>query len=275
MRPVQVAQRGAEYLARHGVDASRAEAETLLLRILDLDRSALFTRERGLSTAEAKAYGRALCRRCTGTPLQHLTGEQGFRRLVLEVRPGVFVPRPETEVVVGVALEMAPDRPVVVDLCTGTGAIALAVADELPGATVHATDASPAAVELARANAARLGLPVSVQEGDLFGPLPPELRGTVDLVVANPPYLPVDDGSTLPADVRADPASALFGGLALYERLFAEATAWLRAGGALVVEIDAREGASVSAAARAAGYQQVRVVADLTGRDRVVAGRRP
>ena len=275
MRPVQVAQRGAEYLARHGVDASRAEAETLLLRILDLDRSALFTRERGLSTAEAKAYGRALCRRCTGTPLQHLTGEQGFRRLVLEVRPGVFVPRPETEVVVGVALEMAPDRPVVVDLCTGTGAIALAVADELPGATVHATDASPAAVELARANAARLGLPVFVQEGDLFGPLPPELRGTVDLVVANPPYLPVDDGSTLPADVRADPASALFGGLALYERLFAEATAWLRAGGALVVEIDAREGASVSAAARAAGYQQVRVVADLTGRDRVVAGRRP
>ena len=275
MRPADVARRGAEYLGHHGVDGSTSEAETLLMRILDVDRVGLYTRQQGLSTAEAKAFGRALCRRCTGVPLQHLTGEQGFRRLVLEVRPGVFVPRPETETVVEVALSMVGDAPVVVDLCTGSGAIALAVADELPGATVYATDMSADAVSLTAANAARLGLAVTVAEGNLFEPVDDELRGTVDLVVANPPYLPADDGSTLPADVRADPASALFGGVELYARLFAESLDWLAAGGAVVVEIDAREAASISSAARAAGLEQVRVEVDLTGRDRVVAGRRP
>ncbi|MEP6758306.1 MAG: peptide chain release factor N(5)-glutamine methyltransferase [Actinomycetota bacterium] len=275
MRPAAVARRGADYLARHGVVAPAAESETLLQGILELDRASLFTRQRPLSPGESRAFGRALCRRCTGTPLQHLTGEQGFRRLVLEVRPGVFVPRPETEIVVDIALEMAPQAQVVVDLCTGSGAIALAIADEHPGAAVFATDASAEAVGLARANASRLGLVVTVAHGDLFEPLPPRLHAAIDLVVANPPYLPADDGSTLPADVRADPSSALFGGIDLYERLFADALEWLGAGGAVVVEIDAREGSAVSAAARAAGFTEVRVLRDLTGRDRVVTGRRP
>jgi release factor glutamine methyltransferase len=247
----------------------------LLLRILDIDRPTLFMREEGLSTAEAKAFGRALCRRCTGVPLQHLTGEQAFRLLTLEVRPGVFVPRPETETVVDVALEMSGDRPVVADLCTGSGAIALAIAHERPGAVVFATDISAEAVALARANASRLGLSVRVEQGDLFEPLPSELRGAVDLVVANPPYLPAGDGPSLPADVRADPASALFGGVELYARLFADARQWLRPDGVVVVEIDAREGAAITGAARAVGFVQVRVVEDLTDRDRVVSGRRP
>jgi release factor glutamine methyltransferase len=275
MRPAEVVRRGADYLDRHGVEGASHEAEALLMRILDVDRAGLFTREQGLGTAEAKAYGRALCRRCTGVPLQHLTREQGFRRLVLEVRPGVFVPRPETETVVRVALEMTQDAPVVADLCTGSGPIALAIADERPGATVFATDVSAEAVSLTRANADRLRLDVTVAQGDLFEPVPRRLRGALDLVVANPPYLPMDDGSTLPADVRADPASALFGGVELYERLFTEALEWLRTGGAVVVEIDAREGAAIAAAARAAGFVEVRVHEDLTGRDRVVAGRRP
>jgi release factor glutamine methyltransferase len=275
MRPAEVARRGGDYLARHGVDGARAEAETLLLRILDIDRPTLFTREHGLSTAEAKAFGRALCRRCTGVPLQHLTGEQAFRHLALEVRPGVFVPRPETETVVEVALEMSGDAPVVADLCTGSGAIALAIAHERPGAVVFATDIAAEAVALTRANASRLGLPVTVERGDLFEPLPSERRGALDLVVANPPYLPVREAARLPVDVRADPAAALFGDVKLYARLFAEAQEWLRAGGAIVVEIDAREGSAITGAARAAGFVQVRVVEDLTGRDRVVAGRRP
>ncbi len=275
MRPAEVARRGGDYLARHGVDGARGEAETLLLRILHIDRPALFTREQGLSTAEAKAFGRALCRRCTGVPLQHLTGEQAFRHLALEVRPGVFVPRPETETVVEVALEMGGDAPVVADLCTGSGAIALAIADERPGAVVFATDVSAEAVALARANASRLGLPVTVEQGDLFEALPSERRGALDLVVANPPYLPVREAASLPAEVRADPASALFGDVELYARLFVEAQKWLRAGGAVVVEIDAREGSAIAGAARAAGLVQVRVVEDLTGRDRVVVGRRP
>ena len=116
---------------------------------------------------------------------------------------------------------------------------------------------------------------MTVEQGDLFEPLPAELRGAVDLVVANPPYLPAGDEPRLPADVRADPASALFGGVELYARLFADALEWLRPDGAVVVEIDAREGAAITGAARAAGFVQVRVVEDLTGRDRVVSGRRP
>ncbi len=107
MRPAELARRGAAYLARHGVESPEANAELLLRSVLGIDRTALATRDTALSREEARAYGRALCRRCTGTPLQHLTGEQGFRRLVLRVRPGVFVPRPETEVLVDAALASA------------------------------------------------------------------------------------------------------------------------------------------------------------------------
>jgi release factor glutamine methyltransferase len=140
---------------------------------------------------------------------------------------------------------------------------------------VFATDVSAEAVALARANASRLGLRVTVEQGDLFESLPSALRGGLDLVVANPPYLPVREAASLPADVRADPAAALFGDGELYARLFAQALEWLRADGALVVEIDAREGSAITGALRAAGFGQVRVVQDLTGRDRVAAGRRP
>jgi release factor glutamine methyltransferase len=276
MRPAEVARRGADYLRRHGVDAQQAdvESEALLQRILGVDRADLFTRVEGLSTAEAKAYGRALCRRCTGTPLQHLTGEQGFRRLVLEVRPGVFVPRPETEVLVEIGLRAvaAIDHPIVVDLCTGTGAIALAIADEHPGARVSATDRSSDAVALARANAARLRLEVTVDQGDLFEAVPTELRGRVDLVCANPPYVPPARRDALPRDVMADPDEALFGDLGLYRRLFDEARSWLRTGATVAVEIDDDAGAEVRTAAEAAGFADVEVHTDLNGRDRVVSG---
>ncbi len=276
MRPAEVAHRGAEYLARHGVASPEAESQALLMRILKIDRSAVFLRQEGLTTAEAKAFGRALCRRCTGTPLQHLTGEQGFRRLVIEVRPGVFVPRPETEVLAGVALEhLTGDGPIVVDLCTGSGAVALAIADECPRADVFATDLSNEAVELARANAERLDLDLEVFVGDLFEPLPNRLRGRLDLAVANPPYIPQADEVSLPPEVRADPPTALYGDLELYERVFTGAAVWLRPGGAVVVEIDQRRASDVADRARRAGLEGVRVVPDLTGRDRVVAATRP
>src|SRR5262249_1254090 len=138
MRPAEVVDRGADYLERHGVDAPRVNAEELMMRILGVDRTGLFMRSDGLTSAEAPGYGRALCRRCTGTPLQHLTGEQGFRRLVLAMRPGVFIPRPETEILVDAGLGAIEgiEAPVVVDLCTGSGAVALAIADEHSGARV-------------------------------------------------------------------------------------------------------------------------------------------
>jgi release factor glutamine methyltransferase len=277
VRPAEVVHRAAGYLERHDVQSPVPTAEVLLARVLGLTRTELYTREAGLSPAEARTFGRALCLRCTGTPLQHLTGEQGFRHLVLAVEPGVFVPRPETEIVVEHALSAVEDlaAPVVIDVGTGTGAIALAIADEHPGARVTGTDVAPEAVVLAARNAERLELAVSVVAGDLFSGVDPSLRGTVDLVVSNPPYVEPHELGSLPADVRAEPEVALAGGVEVYRRLFGGALEWLRSGGSVVVEIGERRGAAVSAAAADAGLLQVRVLPDLVGRDRVVVGRRP
>ena len=276
MRPTEVLRRASGYLHRHGVESPDATAEILLLHVLGTDRAGLCTRSEGLDTREARMFGRAICQRCAGTPVQHLTGDQPFRRITLEVRPGVFVPRPETELLVEHVLAEVGDRedPVVVDAGTGTGAIALAVKDERPEATVFATDLSAEAVELAGSNAQRLGLAVTVLSGDLLEPLPPDLRGWVDVVVSNPPYVPAEDLEDLPAEVRADPALALAGGIDVYERLGAQAARWLRDGGVLAVEIDARMGDEV-VRVLSERFADVRVERDLAGRDRVVLARAP
>ena len=276
MRTAQVVRRAAEYLERHGEESPVPTAERLLSHVLGTDRTGIYARE-GLTSQEAKLFGRALCRRCAGEPVQHVTGEEGFRRLTIGVRPGVFVPRPETEVLVEVVLGGVADveSPVVVDVCTGSGAVALALKDERPDATVLATDLAPEAVALARENAEALGLPITVLEGDLLDPLPPEVRGETDVVVCNPPYVPPEGRDSLPPDVRAEPELALFGGVALYERLFAQAMSCLRPGGLVAVEIEESTAASVSTAAERAGFVDLSVRRDLTGRDRVVSGRRP
>jgi release factor glutamine methyltransferase len=276
MRPSEVLTRATAYLERHGVDGARESAEGLMMTVLSTDRAGLYARTEGLTTSEARTLGRALCQRCAGTPLQHLTGEQAFRRVTVAVHPGVFIPRPETEVLVGVALECLGERrePVIVDVGTGTGAVALAIADERPGSSVFATDLSPEAVELARENGARLGLSITVLRGDLFEPLPIALRGDVDLVVSNPPYVTAVEYDDLPAEVRADPRLALVGGTRLHGRLATEAIGWLRRGGALAVEIGAAQGPEV-AKVMERSYEEVRIVPDLPGRDRIVVGRRP
>jgi release factor glutamine methyltransferase len=274
--PADVLRRATEYLDRHGIESPRTSAEQLMMHVLGTDRAGLYSRTEGLDTREARMFGRAICQRCTGTPLQHLTGEQGFRRIVVEVRPGVFVPRPETEVLVGLALDAVAgiEDPVVVDVGTGTGAIALAVKDERPDATVYATDRSAEALELAASNAQRLGLDVHLLEGDLLAPLPDDLRGWVDLVVSNPPYLTPDEYADLPAEVKADPELALLGGPDVYQRLAAEALRWLRDGGVLAVEMGASQGRAL-ADALSRSFMDVRVEPDLAGRDRVVLARRP
>ena len=275
MTPADVVRRGAGYLGRHEVESPLATAEALMQLVLGTDRTAVYARSAGLTTAEAKAYGRALCRRCTGVPLQHLTREQGFRRLVLGVRPGVFVPRPETEVVVERALGALAEleTPAVVDVGTGTGAIALSIAYERPDARVWATDLSADAVTLARLNAERLELAVTVLEGNLLEPLPEDLRGRLDLVVSNPPYLAV--GTELPVEVRADPPQGVFGDPGLYDRLLAQAFAALRPGGSVVVEIEESAGERVADAAVRAGFLDTEVTPDLAGRQRVLSARRP
>jgi len=274
MRPAELLRRAEDYLSRHGVDNPRGDAEVLLGRVLDTDRAGLYSRSEPLAPDQAREFGRALCRRCEGVPLQHLTGDQPFRRIVLEVRPGVFVPRSETEMVVDVALERIAGTtcPNVVDVGTGTGAIALSIASERPDARVMATDVSAEAVELAASNARRLAIEVSVLLGGFLEPIPPEHRGALDLIVSNPPYVTAEEYEDLPTEVLADPVTALVGGVEVYERLGFEAAGWLRPGGWLVAEIGASQGPDVTTILERS-LTAVEILPDLAGRDRVAIGR--
>jgi release factor glutamine methyltransferase len=223
-----------------------------------------------------------VARRQTGEPLQYVLGSWGFRTLDLFVDRRVLIPRPETEVVAGLAIDAlaALDRPgIAVDLGTGSGAIALSLAAERwPHVEVWATDVSADALAVARANLAALGrrgAVVRLVEGDWFGALPDDLRGCLDVVVSNPPYVGEDE--PLPAEVGDwEPRGALVPGptgLEDVERIVAEAPSWLRPDGVLVVEIGERQGGAALAAATAAGFATVDVRPDFAGRDRaLVAG---
>lgn len=273
MRPSQVAARAAGYLEAHGVERSRETAEALLMYFLKTDRAGLYARADGLDTRTAKLFGRALCQRCHGVPLQYLTGEQQFFDLVLGVAPGVFVPRPETEVLVERSLEVIPEvGGVMVDVGTGTGAIALAVKRFRPDVRVLATDVSEEAVAVARANASRHGLDLEILHGDLLTPLPEELRGGVDVIVSNPPYVTEEEYSSLPDEVRAEPFEALVGGIDVHRRLATEGAEWLRPAGWLVMEIGESQAQEVEALL-AERFEAVETTPDLSGRDRVVRSR--
>lgn len=216
-------------------------------------------------------------RRAAGEPLQYLTGIAGFRQLELLVGPGVFIPRPETELVAGRAMELLPPRGRAVDVGTGSGAIALSVALERPDATVYATESSSVALSYAARNRDATGLGVELAHCDLLEGLPQELRGAVDVCVSNPPYVPTGERGSLPRDVADhEPAEALFSagdGLGVLRRLASEARRWLRPGGWLVAEIGDRQGTPARALLAAAGYRDVVVSRDLAGRERIVEGR--
>lgn len=271
MKPAEVARRAADYLDRHGVESPRETAEALLAYFLGTDRAGVYAREEGLDTRTARLFGRALCQRCHGVPLQYLTGEQQFFDLVLGVAPGVFVPRPETEVLVERALDVLAERGTVVDVGTGTGAVALAIKRLRPSATVWATDVSEDAVRVARANASRHDLAVEILHGDLFEPLPGDLRGAVDLVVSNPPYVTREEYESLPAEVRAEPYEALVGTTDVTRRLVEEAPAWLAPGGWLAMEIGAARGEEVRGL-MATRFDRAEILPDPAGRDRVARG---
>lgn len=274
MRPSEIVARATKYLSAHEVESPRDTAEALLMYFLRTDRAGLYARSEGLDTRTAKLYGRALCQRCHGVPLQYLTGEQQFFDLVLGVAPGVFVPRPETEVLVERALETLEGRtgPVIVDVGTGTGAVALAMKRHRPDARVIATDVSEDAIAVARANASRHDLEVEVLAGELLSPVPEGLRRAVDLIVSNPPYVTKAEYEELPVEVRAEPYEAIVGGTDVHRLLAEEAPNWLRPGGWLVVEIGASQAGEVC---RLLDERFVDALAlpDLAGRDRVVRGR--
>ena len=218
-------------------------------------------------------------KRASGEPLQYVTGVAGFRRLELRVGPGVFIPRPETELVAGRAMELLPRSGTAVDVCTGSGAIALAIAHERPDAVVLATESSPGALSWARTNVAALSARVELIGCDLLTGLPPALTAAVDVVVSNPPYVARGDAARLATDVREhEPPEALFagaGGLEVIERVALEALPWLAGGGWVVIEIgETIDDAAASLLARA-GYERVSVRPDLAGRPRIVEGRKP
>jgi release factor glutamine methyltransferase len=229
-----------------------------------------------------------------GEPLQYVLGHWSFRRLDLLVDRRVLIPRPETELVAEVAIERAraagrrdaggARQPIVAaDLGTGSGAIGLALADELPvtGVTVWLTDASADAVAVARANAAglgRAGANVRVAEGSWFEALPDELRGRLDVVVANPPYIAEGDPEVAAAVAEWEPPGALYAGadgLDDIRAIAAAAPAWLRPGGSLVLEIGHRQGPAVAELLAAAGFTDVEIRPDLAGLDRIAVATRP
>ena len=260
-------------LAQAGVDSPRADAEQLAAHVLGVPRGALALAT--WSPAAVERFEALVGRRAARIPLQYLVGSVGFRRLELAVGAGVFVPRPETESVVEVALGLvaAVARPRVVDLCTGSGAIALAVAQEHPGAEVLAVEADPGAAEWARGNIDAAGLPVRLLVGDVED-VPAAMNGTVDLVVSNPPY--IADGAVLPPEVaRHEPVAALYAGadgldgVRAVERV---ARRLLRRCGSAVVEHGDDQGPAVLTLF--ASWDDAVSHQDLAGRDRFVTARR-
>lgn len=279
MTAVEYLLKASAFLERKGVSPARLNAELLLSRVLSVTRVEIYTGyDRPLSAEEADEYRRLLVQRARGWPLQYLLGETGFMGLTLRVRPGVFIPRPETEVLVEKALERLPGAAgEVLDVCCGCGNISAAVAVNRPGAVVTASDIRPEAARLALENAALLGVAdrVTVLEGDLFDPV---AGRRFDMVVSNPPYVPSGCRDSLPVEVREhEPGEALFAGpdgLDVIRRLAAGAPSVLEPGGWIALEVDESHAAEV-AGDLLSGWEEVELFEDLAGRPRVVVGRLP
>jgi release factor glutamine methyltransferase len=261
---------GAATLERAGVPTPEVDAEWLLAHVLGVRRSELHT---ATVDGELEEYGRLVERRAQREPLAYILGEWGFRRLTLSVDPRVLIPRPETEMVVERCLTMLEDveGPVVLDVGVGSGAIALAIADERPDARVVGTDTSAAALEVADANRERAGLEdrVRLVHGELFA----GEGGPFDLVVSNPPYVAPDELLVLQPELRHEPAEALVG-VGRHRTVAAAALEVLRPGDALVLEVGDGQACDVAPVLVALGYRDVRVTNDLAGMERIIEGRR-
>lgn len=273
----------ARRLADAGIESPRVDAELLLASVLGVSRGRLLTLV-DVPDDVAPRFAALLDQRADRVPLQHLTGCAPFRFLELSVGPGVFVPRPETELLAGWAVERLAGAvsPSVVDLGSGSGALALALAQEVPGARVVAVERDPGAIEWTRHNAAARAAagdpPVEVVAGDMTDPqLLRELGGSVDLIVSNPPYVP--DGARVPREVADhDPPLALWGGpdgLDVVRGLLATAARLLRPEGWLGIEHADQQGTSLPALVRAhGGFTDVEDHPDLAGRPRFTTARR-
>jgi release factor glutamine methyltransferase len=263
-----IVDRAAAVLAEHGVETARTDAEWIVAHVAGVSRSELAFAD----VRDDAAVWPLVARRANREPLAYVLGEWGFRRLVLRCDERALVPRPETEALVERALSICRriHPHAVLDVGTGSGAIALALADETD-AEVVAMDASEDALELARENAARLGLTVRFVHGDLRDGLPP---GPFDVVVSNPPYVLPDEIDHLEPEVRDwEPREALVDE-GQTEAIVREAVQVLRPGGVLLLEIHEKRGKEISALFEETGYEGIRIVRDLAGKERLVEGRR-
>ena len=271
----QMIDAAATALAKAGVASPRVDAELLAAHVTGTDRGRLALVEAGSDFGAE--YGELIAQRAQRVPLQHLVGTAPFGPVDVHVGPGVFIPRPETEAVLEWALaQQLPESAVIVDLCTGSGALAVALAKARPQARVVAVDDSERALEYARRNAA--GTTVELVRADVTDPgLLPDLDGSVDLVVANPPYIP--DGAQLDPEVAGhDPAHALFGGpdgMRVIDAIADLSGRWLRPGGRCAVEHDdTTSERTVESFSRTGLFDDVTARRDLAGRPRFVTARR-
>jgi release factor glutamine methyltransferase len=261
-------------------ETAARDALTLLLHTLGITRAQFYADPyRVLAPVDRDAYEAAIARRLTNEPIQYITGEQEFYGLALHVTPAVLIPRPETEhLVESVLAELNHQVPLnILDIGTGSGAIAIALAQHLPNAHITAVDISPAALEVAAANAARHNLTNRIHflESNLVDALPPS--DNFDVIVSNPPYVPTSDRDTLHPQVRDhEPATALFAGadgLDIYRRLIPQARAALKTNGLLALEIGHSQRDPIGALL--AAWNAVRFVDDLQGIPRVALARKP
>ncbi|CAN5810014.1 peptide chain release factor N(5)-glutamine methyltransferase [soil metagenome] len=266
-----------------GISGPRSEAEILVGHVLGRRRADLYAgMDRPVTLAQAAELDKMVAARCLGRPLQYITGVQSFRRLALKVGPGVLVPRPETEMLVERCLELLEgvESPRILDVGTGSGAIALSLATERPDCRVSATEISEDAYRWVDLNLELTRLAnVELYFGDLFSPLPKTERGNFDLIVSNPPYLSQEVLAAAPAEVREhEPEMALLSGdagMATCIRIIREAFDWLLPGGRLVIET---AGSSQWHDLRiwfAERYQDVKITNDLAGMPRFAEGRKP
>lgn len=274
---------GGEFLHRAGIESARLDAEVLLCHALALNRTELFLRlEQGLSLDKESLFQGLLERRARHEPVAYITGVKEFWSLAFTVDRNVLVPRPETELLVEWALTRARkitrgSALTILDVGTGSGAVAIALATELPDARFWAVDISPGALAVARVNAQRHGVEPRMRflAGNMFEPLA-EQSIQFDLIVSNPPYVPRPELADLPAEIREyEPVAALDGGhdgLGCYRRMLASAPHFLAPGGFLLCEIGADQGRAVKELiARSGGLESPAIYQDLAGKDRVVA----
>lgn len=270
----------AQRFSSEGISAPRVDAEVLLATCLGLERIQLYAHfDQPLQEHELSKFRGLVRRRLAREPVAYIIGKREFWSITLEVNREVLIPRPETELLVELALELLPDQgagTAVVDVGTGSGAVALALKKERPGAAVTAIDLSQGALDTARRNAESLGLAIQLLQGDLLGGLPREL--CPHLILSNPPYVADGELAALAPEIRKwEPHGALIAGpdgLDIIKRLASQAAARLCPGGWLLTEIGMGQGTAVSAIFKDAGFKEIQVKKDLGNLDRVVLGRK-